>query len=102
MKSLPGFGWSTACLAVAAICSAYAWAGPGDWLTVGGDGSQSKYSSLNQITAANVPGLVKTWTFDAGGGSLTPIAVNGIVYYSSGGKVFALDGDTGKPVWQTD
>ena len=86
----------------ALVFSMQALAAPGDWSTVGGDGSQSKYSTLNQITATNVSNLTKTWSFEAGGGSLTPVAVNGVVYYPSGPMVFALDGDTGKQIWKTD
>ena len=88
--------------ASAALYTSGALAGPGDWTTVGGNGTQSKYSALNQITPSNVAGLTQAWTFDAGGGSLTPVAVAGILYYPSGNKVFAVDGDTGKQVWSTD
>jgi quinoprotein glucose dehydrogenase len=88
--------------AMALAASTQAFSAPGDWSTVGGDGSQSKYSALNQITPANVTSLTKAWSFEAGGGSLTPVAVNGVVYYPSGPKVFAIDGDTGKLIWETN
>lgn len=74
----------------------------GDWTTVYGNGAQSKYSDLKQITPANVTGLAKSWAWNAGGGQLTPVAANGVVYYGSGHMVFALDGDTGQPIWQAD
>ena len=28
-----------------------------------------------------------------------PLVVNGVMYVSSGGRVVALDGDTGKEIW---
>ena len=35
---------------------------PGEWPTVGGDRSLTKYSPLNQITAANVANLKQVWS----------------------------------------
>src|SRR5690242_9884439 len=87
---------------VAAAGAQLSFAATGDWTAVFGDVTQSKYSALKQITTANVAGIAKAWTFPAGGGSLTPVAVNGVVYYPSGNKVFAIEGDTGKQIWETD
>jgi quinoprotein glucose dehydrogenase len=74
----------------------------GDWVQVNGNAGNSKYSSLNQITPGNVASLKKAWSHDGGAGSMTPIAVNGVLYYPSGSIVFALDGDTGREIWNTD
>ncbi len=102
MKLYRRFVLSTASAVALGMAATPALSGPGDWMTVGGDGAQTKYSELNQITATNVPGLKQAWAFGAGGGALTPLAVDGVVYYASGSKVFALDGDSGKQIWATD
>jgi quinoprotein glucose dehydrogenase len=86
----------------AAGAAAVSLAATGDWTAVFGDATQSKYSALKQITAANVAGITKVWTFPAGGGSLTPVAAGGVIYYPSGNKVFAIEGDTGKQIWEAD
>jgi quinoprotein glucose dehydrogenase len=74
----------------------------GQWPTIGGDKGLSKYSPLNQITTANVGGLKVAWSYKAGGAEITPIVVDGVMYYPSGTKVVALDATTGKEVWVAD
>ena len=37
-----------------------------DWPAVGNDPGGMKYSTLTQITPANVTQLTKTWTYDTG------------------------------------
>jgi hypothetical protein len=102
MKSLKALAATTASVAVLSLAAAPVFAKPGDWTTVGGDGAHSKYSPLKQITAANAASLAKAWSFAAGGGQVTPVAVDGVLYSPSGNKVFALDGETGKPIWEAD
>ncbi len=102
MASFRKMALSTASVAALAFSTQVLAAADGNWTTVGGDSAQSKYSTLSQITPANVASLSTAWTWDAGGGSLTPLAVNGVVYYPSGSKVLALDGVTGKLIWDVD
>lgn len=102
MKSSKHLAFAAVSLAALACAATSALAGPGDWTTVGGDGSSSKYSTLSQITPANVTQLKKAWGFAAGGAQVTPVAVNGVVYYPSGSKVFAIDADSGQQVWAAD
>jgi quinoprotein glucose dehydrogenase len=85
-------------------------AGPGDWPGFGNDPSQTKYSPLGQITPANVTNLKRAWTYDTGdpsvnarGWEISPIVVNDIMYFpTSGGKIIALNADTGQEVWKVD
>jgi quinoprotein glucose dehydrogenase len=77
-----------------------------DWPTYNGEITGDHYSPLNQITTANVQQMKEVWRFNAGtdGGVQTnPLMVGRTLYaYSSTLQVFALDGTTGKQLWQFD
>ena len=81
-----------------------------DWPNPGNDPGGMKYSTLKQITPANVNKLVRAWTYDTGdvgggfrGWQVTPLVVNGIMYFSTmGGKLVALNADTGAEIWKFD
>src|SRR3954465_12138676 len=74
-----------------------------EWLTIGGDWSNSRYSTLAQINRNNVKTLKGAWVVHLGSGlgakySLegTPIVKDGVMYIASGNDdVFALDATTG-------
>jgi PQQ-dependent dehydrogenase (methanol/ethanol family) len=68
----------------------------GDWIMPAKDYSSSRYSELDQITAANVKDLRLAWTFSTGalnGHEAAPIVVNGTMYIIGPypNTVFALD-----------
>ncbi len=72
----------------------------GDWRTINRDLAATRYSPLNQINAENVSGLKQVWSFKLNGGSeAVPIVVGGTMYITSGDRVVAMDGDTGKEIW---
>ncbi len=91
-----------------------------EWPTVGGDWGNSRYSTLQQITPANVKDLKGAWVTHLGSGlgneipyspsggvtskySLegTPVVKDGVMYVSSGNDdVFALDAKTGALIWE--
>jgi quinoprotein glucose dehydrogenase len=72
----------------------------GDWHNINRDSGATRFSPLNQINAGNVGKLTQAWTFTmTGGGSSVPLVVNGVMYVSSGRRVVAIDGDSGKEVW---
>ena len=77
-----------------------------DWAGYGGTVQQTRYSSLAQITRANVASLEVAWTYDTGEpGALQtqPIVVDAVVYgYTPTHKAFAVDGATGKAIWTFD
>ncbi len=80
---------------------------PNDWPTVGNDPGGMKYSSLTQITPANVSKLAKAWTYDMGvpasGYTVTPIVVNNVMYFPVQGSIIvALKADTGTELWKCD
>ena len=77
-----------------------------DWSAYNGGVDGDHYSSLSQITSANVGRLKQVWRVDVGsdGGLQTnPLVVGGVLYgYGSTLQVYALDGATGKQVWKFD
>ena len=77
----------------------------GDWPYYRHDLAGQGYSSLKQIDTKNVSKLAQSWTFtlsERGGLEVTPIVVGGVMYMPGTGKVFALDGATGKEIWHYD
>ena len=114
-------------LAAASILSAQTkpTANPGDWPMYTRDLAGTRFSPLKQIDATNVAKLNQAWTYKLvgaaavpapgrenegpapgrGGGrggnpEATPIVVNGLMYLPAGGRVLALNPETGKEVWQ--
>jgi len=79
----------------------------GDWLSSEGSMNNFRFSSLKQITRANVKRLKVAWeaslypsaNYSAIGVESTPIERNGILYVPSTDGVAALDATTGAPVW---
>jgi len=114
-----------------------------DWPMYNRDLAGTRYSSLTQITSANVGNLQQAWSYrlstapagrgaapaptpepergapapegrgaaggrggrGAGAGptvnaEATPIVVNGVMYLPAGGRVLALEADSGKLVWE--
>lgn len=81
-----------------------------DWVSVGNDPGGMKYSTLTQITPANVNRLVEAWSYDTGdpaggfrGWEITPIVVSNVMYFpTSGKKIVALNAQTGQEKWKVD
>jgi len=77
-----------------------------EWVTYGGDVSNTRFSSLKQINKSNVKNLRVAWMHSLGSlesQQSTPLIVNGTMYVttSTGPKyVFALDAKTGKTKWK--
>jgi quinoprotein glucose dehydrogenase len=84
-------------------------AAAGDWPSYTADVRGTKYSPLDQITAANFGTLEVAWRFktDTLGPRPefklegTPVAINGVLYTTGGTRrsVVALDGKTGELIW---
>ncbi len=78
-----------------------------DWPAYGGDAHQTRYSTLKQITRANVAKLQVAWQYDTADGTgdpqTQPIVVHGVLYgITPRHKIFALDAATGKELWRFD
>jgi len=79
----------------------------GDWPTVGNDPGSMKFSTLTEITPANVSRLKQAWTFDtgapAGGYTITPIVINNVMYLPVQSSIIvALKADAGTELWRFD
>lgn len=81
----------------------------GDWQAFGRTPDNSRLSPLTQITPANVSQLERVYNIDfqkvdpdvRRGQQSYPLAIDGRLYVTTNDdNVFALDGATGKVVWQ--
>jgi len=74
---------------------------PDTWPTYNGDYSGRRYSTLDQINAANVNSLTLAWIFRTPTHTLksTPLVVNGIMYFTSPDHVWAIDAKFGRQIW---
>jgi quinoprotein glucose dehydrogenase len=96
-----------ALLAVLGCACLHASAGR-DWPVYLGDKAASHYSTLTQITPANVGRLQVAWTYHAGDlrGNSTqiqcnPLVIDGVLYATTPqAKVVALDAATGRELWR--
>jgi alcohol dehydrogenase (cytochrome c) len=73
-----------------------------NWVSYNGDYTGRRYSSLNQITPANVSQLRAQWVFHSATSNLmegTPVVVDGTLFVTAANDVFALDAKTGKQRW---
>jgi alcohol dehydrogenase (cytochrome c) len=73
-----------------------------NWLSYNGDFTGRRYSSLSQITAANVAELRAQWVFHSRNSDrmeVTPVVVHGIMFVTSANDTFALDARTGRQIW---
>ncbi len=81
----------------------------GDWPAFGRTPDQNRYSPLTQITPANVDQLGRVYTVDfrqrdpdvRNGQQSYPLAIGGTLYVTTNdANVFAIDGPTGRTIWQ--
>src|SRR5262249_46439139 len=73
-----------------------------DWPNYNGDPRGNRYTTLWQITPANVARLAPKWvaTIPNGGRlQVTPLVVGGIMYVPWANECYALDAGTGRQIW---
>jgi len=75
---------------------------PGDWPTYYGNLSGNRYSTLDQITPANVSRLQLQWIHPMPYQPLqtTPLVVDGVMYLTGPNRIHALDSRTGREIWR--
>src|SRR6185436_5458340 len=79
-----------------------------DWPLVGGDWANTRYSTLAQMTPANIKTMKGAWMtrlnsgFGAGfSQQATPVVKDGVLYITTGQQdIFALNGKTGAILWE--
>jgi len=75
-----------------------------EWRTINGDGDETGYSRLEQVTAANAGRLGLAWYFDLPGEAsleASPIEVGGVLFFTgSYATVYAVDAANGRLVWK--
>ncbi len=74
---------------------------PGDWPSYHGQIGGNRHSAADQITPANVKDLELKWVFPMNHYVVqaTPVAVDGVLYFSGPNQVFAIDGRAGRTIW---
>jgi alcohol dehydrogenase (cytochrome c) len=78
-------------------------ADPRNWLTYSGSYTSQRHSGLKQIHTGNVSGLAPAWIYHIRGAEeleSVPVVVDGVMYVSDSNRVFALDGQAGRPIWE--
>ncbi|MES1255544.1 MAG: PQQ-dependent dehydrogenase, methanol/ethanol family [Acidobacteriota bacterium] len=74
-----------------------------NWVTYSGTYLSQRYSTLTQVTTANVKNLELKWMYQAaaaGGWQTSPLVVDGIMYVTQRpNDVVALDAKTGRVFW---
>jgi quinohemoprotein ethanol dehydrogenase len=79
-----------------------------NWITNGGNTTNNRYSSLDQINTSNVSNLKEAWHIHLDGSGIqakysaeaTPIVYNGVMYVATGNDdVFAVNAATGERIW---
>ena len=78
----------------------------GEWRAYAADKTNSRYSPLAEINTANASDLRLKWSYTAPSGAsfaaMTPLVVDGVMYFNSGSRLFALDGATGVMRWTVE
>ena len=105
---MPRFA-TLACLTLALPVTLAAQSRNVDWPIYGGTTDNTRYSTLDQITPANVASLQVAWTYDTHdefpGSEFqpNPIVVDGVLYATTPKlRVIALDAATGREIWTFD
>ena len=77
--------------------------GVGDWASQNLDLHNRRYAPLDEISTATVSDLTLAWSFQTGAedniGQVTPLVVDGVMYFHSRSTLFAVDAATGETVW---
>jgi alcohol dehydrogenase (cytochrome c) len=73
-----------------------------DWLHYNGAYNSQRHSELNQIKRSNISSLVSKWVYHVPGATnleSVPIVVNGVMYLTQPNAIYALDGRSGRLIW---
>jgi alcohol dehydrogenase (cytochrome c) len=77
-----------------------------DWPLHNLDARNSRYAPIDEVNRSNVSKLTTRWSFTASGGDnigrTTPLVIDGVMYFNSGSKLYALNAATGQQLWAVD
>lgn len=74
---------------------------PGQWSMSGRDLAQSRYVASLSDQAADQPAGRVLWSQDLGQATLAaPVVADGVIYIGGHFKILALDGETGRSIWE--
>ncbi|HEV2276420.1 MAG TPA: PQQ-dependent dehydrogenase, methanol/ethanol family, partial [Acidobacteriaceae bacterium] len=62
-----------------------------------------RHSELDQVKASNAGSLVSKWVYHlpgGGGNECVPIVAGGVMYITQPNEIYALDGQSGRLIWQ--
>src|SRR5690242_3214775 len=89
--------------AVAGVTASVLDAGAAEnWVHTNGNYAGQRYSTLTQINTGNAKNLKIAWIYSLGGRTdamATPSYYDGVIYVPQDNKVFAIEAQTGKPIW---
>src|SRR6202165_5517422 len=75
----------------------------GDWSSHNFDLHNTRFSPLDEINTSNASGLTQQWSIETGGADalapVTPLVVDGVMYYNAGSRLFAVNAATGASLW---
>jgi alcohol dehydrogenase (cytochrome c) len=77
-------------------------ADPNDWLSYNGSYDSRRHSLLKQVNRETVQALVPKWIYhvpNANHLESVPVVVDGVMYITQPNEVYALDGRTGRQIW---
>ena len=76
---------------------------PRNWLSYSGSYHAQRHTGLKQVNTANVADLVAKWVYHVPGANRlesVPVVVDGVMYVSQPNEVYALDGRSGRLIWE--
>ena len=77
--------------------------GQTNWTSHNLDLDNSRYSELGEISTETVGGLAERWSYEVAAGidvgEVTPLVVDGVMYFHAAASVIAVNAVTGEEVW---
>lgn len=73
-----------------------------NWTTYNGDPGGNRYTTLSQITKANVARVAPRWIFTLPNTTnleVTPLVQDGVMYVTNANECYALDAGSGRQIW---
>ena len=80
--------------------------GQTNWTSHNLDLDNSRYSVLDEVDTQTVGGLAERWSYEVAAGidiaQVTPLVIDGVMYFHAGPNVVAIDAVTGEEIWSLE